>query len=303
MHQDITLLNNEFAIDGQISFRELDNGFIIADIQNSNSTGSIALQGAHLLSWTPAAEKPVIWISGEAEFAKGKSIRGGIPICWPWFGAHTSQPSWPAHGFARTSLWQVSSTRSLENGDNSISLILNTTGNNPMWPWQCSCELTVRLGSELEIEITTTNNSHENITISQALHTYFAIGDIHQTSVHGLNGRPYLDKPEGFRRKQQFGPIIFNHEVDRVYLQTPDECLIEDQDTGRMISIEKSGSDSTIVWNPWADRAAEMGDLGENGYKSMLCVESANAAEDVVLILPGGTHTLAVRYHVEMIEK
>jgi len=297
MNQDITILNRDFAIDGQISFSTLADGFIVADVQNKHCTASIALQGAHLLSWTPAGEEAVIWMSEDAKFTTGKSIRGGIPVCWPWFGAHGSEASFPAHGFARTSIWEITGSRTLDDGRNRLSFRLQG-GNQLMWPYSTTCDLHFTLGTTLETEITTINNSEESIIIGQALHTYFAIGDIHKTSVHGLDGRRYLDKPDGFKAKQQIGPITFNGEVDRVYLQTADECLIEDEELNRIISIEKTGSASTIVWNPWEERAAEMGDLGDDGYKNMLCVESANAAEDVVSIAAGGTHSLKVRYSI-----
>ncbi len=130
------------------------------------------------------------------------------------------------------------------------------------------------------------------------MHTYFAVGDIRSTAVHGLDSRPYLDKVDGFRQKTQQGPITFGTETDRIYLQTTGKCRIEDRELNRTIHIEKSGSASTVVWNPWRERAAAMGDLGEDGYLSMLCVESANAADDVVRIGSGCSHTLSVRYRV-----
>lgn len=298
MNQGLSSLNEQFTIDTRISFSDWGDGFIVANIKNEHCTASIALQGAHLLSWTPKNEQPVIWMSPDAQFAKGKSIRGGIPVCWPWFGAHSSEPSFPAHGFARTSIWQVNTTTSLEDSSSFISLRLSTDGNNPLWPLETVCQLDITFGKTLDMKLTTHNNSNQIITVEQALHTYFAVGDIRKTTVSGLDNRPYLDKPDGFKRKQQNGPISFVAETDQVYLETKDDCLIEDRSLNRTIQIKKSGSASTIVWNPWHNRATEMGDLGKDGYLTMLCVESANAAEDVVTINAGGTHTLSVSYSI-----
>jgi len=298
MEQNITALNERFAIQGEISFSDIGGGFMVADIDNEHCTASIALQGAHLLSWTPKNEQPVIWMSPDALFTKGKSIRGGIPVCWPWFGAHVNESSFPAHGFARTSSWQVITTDSLEDGGSHISFRLDTSGDSPLWPHITTCKLDIKLGKTLEMALTTDNNGDKPVTIGQALHTYFAVGDIRSTTVHGLDGRPYLDKPDGFRRKLQHGAISFSTETDRIYLETTDECLIEDQTLNRIIHIEKSGSASTIVWNPWQKRAEQMGDLGNDGYLNMLCVESANAADDVATINSGCSRTLKVHYSI-----
>lgn len=302
MNQDITLLNNQFAIGEQLSFRDAGNGFIVVDLNNSQCSASIALSGAHLLSWTPTGEQPVIWMSEDAQFINGKSIRGGIPVCWPWFSAHDSESDFPAHGFARTSIWHVKSTASTE--DNTLIVLqLQTEANAKIWPYQCSCEIRFDIGRELKIELTTMNNDHQPFTVGEALHSYFAIADIRNTSVSGLEKCSYLNKPTGFSRHDQVGPITFSDEVDRVYLNTTADNLIEDREMRRTIRINKSGSDSTIVWNPWLERAAEMGDLGENGYLGMLCVESANAAENVVTIDPGARHSLSVRYKIEAIKE
>jgi len=299
MNQDISVLNDRFAIGNRINFRDIGDGFMVANIANRHCSASIALQGAHLLSWTPSGQQPVIWMSDDAQLRKGKSVRGGIPVCWPWFGAHDSERSFPAHGFARTSMWNVRSTKLLANDGCYISFQLAVAANHPLWPHPTLCELRMTLGTTLEIQLITTNHGDEAMTISQALHTYFAVGDIRSVSVLGLDGCAYLDKPDEFKQKQQHGPVTFNDEVDRIYLDTADDCLIIDPIHQRNIRIAKTGSASTIVWNPWQQRAAAMGDMGEGGYLTMLCVESANAADDRVEIKSGSSHTLSVRYSIE----
>ena len=299
MNQNLSALNNRFAIEDRISFHDPGDECIIADITNRHCSASIALQGAHLLSWIPAGQQPVIWMSDDARLRKGKSIRGGIPVCWPWFGAHDPENSFPAHGFARTSMWNVTTTELLADDSCRISFKLAVAANPPLWPHATQCELHVTLGATLDMQLITTNRSDEAITVSQALHTYFAVSDIRSVSLLGLDGCPYLDKPDDFKRKQQHGPVIFNDEVDRIYLDTTDDCLIKDPVHQRSIRIAKAGSASTIVWNPWQQRADAMGDMGDDGYLTMLCVESANAADDRIEIQPESSHTLSIRYSIE----
>jgi len=157
-------------------------------------------------------------------------------------------------------------------------------------------EYCLTIGRSLTLELSTTNHSDQDLTLGQALHTYFAVDDIAQTNVVGLDGKAFLDKPEGFALKTQTGPVTFSAEVDRIYLDTPDSVVINDGK--RKITVIKQGSHSTVVWNPWQAVAEKMGDLGKDGYRKMLCVESANAAEDVVTIQPGKCHTLRVVYEI-----
>ena len=288
----------------------------LIEIQNKHASATISLQGAHLLSWQPVNEKQsVIWLSEDALFAPGKSIRGGIPVCWPWFGAHPSHADYPAHGFARTSLWQIVSATPLDTGETQITFKLDTRElNEPintMWPQPTVVEYSLTIGRSLILELTTTNHSDQAITLGQALHTYFAVDDIAQTTVEGLDGKTYLDKPQNFARKTQTGPVTFNAEVDRIYLDDVQDVLVSREagmpgatsvvinDSKRKITISKQGSRSTVVWNPGQAVAEKMGDLGKDGYQKMVCVESANAAEDVVSIQPGNSHSLHVEYDIE----
>ncbi|MCW8900988.1 MAG: D-hexose-6-phosphate mutarotase [Gammaproteobacteria bacterium] len=299
---DINDLNKNFSINShqQLSFKLGEGGIPNVEIVNDYASALISLQGAHVLSWKPKGEEDVIWLSSDATFAMGKSVRGGVPICWPWFGAHESVASFPAHGFARTVLWPVIKTTALESGETQIIFRLDTSELDEklqaMWPQATVAEYRITIGKTLTFELISFNNSADAITIGQALHTYFNIDDISQTTVTGLEGKDYLDKTRDFERKNQSGPITINEEVDRVYLQTADDIVIDD--SKRKIHIEKHGSSSTVVWNPWKEVADKMGDLGKAGYRHMLCVESANAAEDVVSILPGESHTLQVTYKI-----
>ncbi len=277
-----------------------EGGIPVVKIQNRHASALISLQGAHLLSWIPKGEEEVIWLSEDAKFSPGKSVRGGIPVCWPWFGAHETNPDYPAHGFARTTNWQILSTEALDDGGTRVSF---TTQPQPatqaMWPAETTVQLQLTIGNKLEMEIITHNNGSKPITIGQALHTYFRVGDVSNVSLHGLDDTGYLDKLDGFTHKHQRGPLNFIEEVDRIYLDTTSECVIEDKALNRNIVIIKCGSHSTVVWNPWQETASKMGDLGEQGYKKMLCVESSNAAEDIVTIEPGKVYQLWVQYSVQ----
>lgn len=295
-------LNQQFAInkDNHLLFKTGKGNIPVVEIKNEHSSAIISMQGAHVLSWIPAGEEEVIWLSEDAKFAPGKSVRGGIPICWPWFGAHESNASFPAHGFARTVYWQVISTEALEDGDTRI--IFSTKPlpeNEQMWPPQTNVQYQLTVGKKLHMELITHNEGSETITIGQALHTYFNIGDISKVLVHGLDDTKYLDKMDNFKQKRQHGPVVIDREVDRIYLDTITDCVIEDKALNRNIVINKCGSRSTVVWNPWQATASKMGDLGVDGYKKMLCVESCNAATDVVHIKPGKAHHLLVHYSVK----
>lgn len=299
---DAEQLNKVFALHdtaNSLSFKTGEGGIPVVEITNQHASASISLQGAHLLNWKPEGEDEVIWLSEKATFAPGKSVRGGIPICWPWFGAHESNPDFPAHGFARTVNWQVLKTRALDDGTTSIRFTTQPQSDNQkMWPKDTTVEYKITVGKKLEMELTTHNKGQQSITIGQALHTYFNVGDIGKVLIYGLDETTYLDKLAGFKRKQQRGPITIIEEVDRIYLNTKTDCVIDDQSLKRNIVIVKCGSHSTVVWNPWEATARKMGDLGEDGYKKMLCVESCNAAEDVVTIKPGKSHHLWVQYDV-----
>lgn len=303
---NIEQLNQDYSLQnsiGSLNFKVGEGDIPLVQIQSQHTNALISLQGAHLIKWQPTGEDDVIWLSENASFAPGKSIRGGIPVCWPWFGAHESDDSYPAHGFARTEHWRVTNTQQLTSGEIQITFALETKSLNKsiqrMWPHTTIAVYTLTIGRALTLELTTHNASKHTITLGQALHTYFNVEDVSHTTIYGLEGKNYLDKPDNFKLKTQSGPITITQEVDRIYLGTPDDIIIDDKN--RKIIIRKQGSQSTIVWNPWKEVADKMGDLGKAGYLKMLCVESANAAEDIITIAPGKQHQLRVVYEVESI--
>ncbi|MDX8409835.1 MAG: D-hexose-6-phosphate mutarotase [Mariprofundales bacterium] len=299
MATTIPTLNSDFGIDGQLAFRDAGEGFIVIDIDNSHCTASIAMQGAHLMTWAPTGKQPVIWMSPVAKLAPGKSIRGGVPICWPWFGPHASEPAFPGHGFARTTAWHVIATAALDDGSTRIHFRI-TNIKKDQWPHQAPAEIIMVVGATLTMELITENQGEETITVGDALHSYFCVQDVRKVTIRGLDGCDYLDKVGTPTRRSQQGDVTIGEEVDRIYLDQGQDVVIEDPGLKRAIRIEKRDSHSTIIWNPWLEKCQSMGDFGsDDGYLGMVCVESANAAEDVVQLKPGKKHSLWVRYSVE----
>ena len=298
---DSATLNQNFAITGHLEFIQDAGGLIIARINNKHAHADIALQGAHVMTFQPKGGQPVIWLSPAAKLVQGKSIRGGVPICWPWFGAHATDSSFPGHGFARTVPWQVEASEALPDGGTRLAFAL-PQGSIPaaQWPHACRARYVVTVGKTLTVELITENTGETAFEIGEALHTYFAISDVDDMSISGMEGCTYLDKVGAAQSRTQQGAIKISAEVDRIYLDTEADCLIEDRGWNRRIRIAKRGSRSNVVWNPWIEKSAKMGDFGsDTGYRGMVCVESANAASNVVTVAAGVTHTLRVEYSVE----
>lgn len=290
-------LQQQHGISGILDFSEPSPGYFVAEVGNPHATARIALQGAHLLTFQPNGAESLIWLSPEAKLANGKSVRGGVPVCWPWFGPHASEKGYPGHGFARTVPWRLERASQLGDGRTELELVLQgNEASREQWPHASELRQRITIGQSLNHELITTNLTDQPLTIGQALHTYFQVGDLRQCHIASLEGCEFIDKVAGMSRAQQQGPIRFNGEVDRIYLDTPARCEIVDPALKRRIVIQAEGSHSTVVWTPWEEKAAQMGDLGPNGYLNMVCVETANAAEDVVTIAPGAQHRMVANY-------
>ena len=297
---DYAALNKRFAIPGQLDFAPGPGGLAVAEVSNVHASAMIALQGAHVMTWAPRTQQPVIWLSKATKFAPGKSIRGGVPICWPWFGPHATEAKFQGHGFARTVMWEVVKTDTLRDGATRLTFrIVQDDATRAQWPHATEALNIITIGRSLDIELVTRNTGNAAVTIGDAFHTYFEVGDIRRCTIHGLGNCPYLDKVDGGKKKQQTGPVIIDGEVDRIYLDSTADVLIDDPTLNRRIRVSKRGSRSTVVWNPGIEKAMKMGDFGDNGHLNMVCVESTNAADDVVQIPAGGEHRLWVRYSVE----
>ena len=290
---DLAALNQRFAIPDHVHFKQGPGELVFAEVANALAEATIALQGAHVMTFQPRGQAPVLWLSQFAKFAPGKSIRGGVPVCWPWFGPHEKEATFPAHGFARTVPWQILETAVTKEGATFLKFgLIETAATHAQWPHASSVEILVTVGATLHVEMITQNKGAESFVLGEALHTYFHVSDVADMAILGLEGCDYLDKVENFARKTQRGPIVIESEVDRVYLNTTADCVIEDRGLKRRIRIAKQGSHSTVVWNPWTEKADKMGDFGTQGHRNMVCVETANAMENVITIAPGTTHSL-----------
>jgi len=296
----IEALNKSFGIASHLQFIEVDGGLTFAEINNAHATASIAIQGAHIATFQPKGEEPIIWLSKLAKFLPGKSIRGGVPICWPWFGAHATDSKLPGHGYARTVMWEVLESKALPDGSTFIRFgIVENDTTRAQWPHASTVQLEATVGKALRVELVTTNTGKAAFQLGEALHTYFHISDVGNMTIRGLEGCEYIDKVGETTRRKQQGGIVIESEVDRVYVNTTADCIIEDKGLKRAIRIKKEGSKSAVVWNPWTEKADKMGDFGPQGHRAMVCVESGNAMENVVTVAPGETHRLVAVYSSE----
>ncbi len=293
-------LNKQFAIAGHLQFIEVDGGLVFAEINNAHATSSIALQGAHIATFQPKGEEPVIWLSKLAKFLPGKSIRGGVPVCWPWFGPHATDSKLPGHGYARTVMWDVLETKALPDGSTFLrfGLVENDT-TRTQWPHASTVQLEATIGKALRVELVTKNTGSASFQLGEALHTYFHISDVGNMTIRGLEGCEYIDKVGETARRTQQGGIVIESEVDRVYVNTTADCVIEDKGLKRAIRISKQGSKSAVVWNPWTEKADKMGDFGKDGHRGMVCVESGNAFDNIITVQAGETHRLVAVYSTE----
>jgi glucose-6-phosphate 1-epimerase len=282
------------SIAGKLQFIEGKGGFPLIEIDNGQAKATISIYAGQVLKFQPAgASHDVMFLSDTAYYQAGKAIKGGVPICWPWFGPDPEGKGRASHGFVRDRLWQVASTASLADGSTQVILgLIDTAETRLIWPYAFNLAIEITVGHTLKIELVTRNTGDQAFSITQALHTYFTVGDISQVSVVGLAGTEYLDKVDGGQTKTQDGAITVSQEVDRVYLNVPATLSIDDRALNRKINIVSTGSKTAIVWNPWSEIAAKMADLGDMDYQRLICVETANAANEVVEVGAGTEYRL-----------
>jgi glucose-6-phosphate 1-epimerase len=287
-------LNERFGHLGVVRFEEAQ-GLVRAVVASPHMEGEVHLQGAHVARYRPAAERhPVLFVSAKSLYAPGKAIRGGVPLIFPWFGAKADNPSAPQHGFARVAPFAVESVWSEPGGGVTVVLRLAADdGTRRAWPHEFVARYRVTMGDALELGFEVENRSAGPFTYEEALHTYLTVGDIRQATIEGLAGTAFIDKVDGFTRKREGrAPIRLAGETDRVYLDTTATCTVDDPVLGRRLVVDKQGSASTVVWNPWAEKAKGLADLGDDEWSRMVCIETANAADNAVTLAPGARHEL-----------
>jgi glucose-6-phosphate 1-epimerase len=261
----------------------------------------LAEQGAQILSYQEWEQPPLIWLSEQAQYHRGQGLRGGVPVCWPWFGdlkrnpqvvqaMHDGSAPPAAHGLVRNLDWQL---EDLEDAGDEVHMSFSVeTDGLPGWPHKARLSLEIRLGQRLQLSLTTENLGKQPLALSQALHTYLAVSDIRQVSVDGLQGCRYIETLEDWQERSQRGALTFAGETDRIYLQTPPQLTLRDPLWQRQIHLRAQGSHSAVLWNPWIDKAQRLTQFAPNAWQDMLCIETANVLQDAVQLAPGAQHRL-----------
>ncbi|MFA9388360.1 MAG: D-hexose-6-phosphate mutarotase [Prolixibacteraceae bacterium] len=292
MEEEIDLLNEQFSIEGEIGFSEQEGDLVYIDVINKYAEATISLYGAHIIQYNPYNTVDVLWMSPASNFEQGKAIRGGIPICFPWFGPHATDANLPAHGFARILPWNVTKTESSPKGETLITLELNSSEETlKYWPYSFKAELDISVGPQLKVELRITNTGQESFEYTSAIHTYFTISQISNIKIEGLQGASYYSGfgKDIFTQESEF--IEIEKEENRRYVNTDSEIILHDPVFRRKIKTSKQGSKVTVVWNPWSETVKTMSDIPEDGYETFVCIEPANSYDDFVKLAPGEKHS------------
>jgi glucose-6-phosphate 1-epimerase len=278
-----------------------NGGLPCARVRGARADAEIYLHGGHVTRWQPHGAEPVLFLSRRAMYAAGKAIRGGVPLVFPWFGPHPTDPQRPMHGFARTRPWRLLTTAPGPGGATVIELALeDDEATRALWPSAFSLRYRVAVGATLTLALEVVNTSTSPFTLETALHTYLAVGDVEAVSIHGLEAARYIDKTDGMARKRQGADALrLSDETDRIFVGTRERCVVDDPALRRRLVIDKAGSATTVVWNPWATKAASIADLEPDDWRRMVCVETANAADDALSLAPGARHVTSASLSVE----
>ena len=295
-------LDREFGIAGVAHVLEGNGGLTAVRINTPVARGEMYLHGAHVTSWKPGDAQEVLFLSPHSEWKDGRAIRGGVPICFPWFGDKADDPHAPAHGFVRTKEWQLESV-SHEGNMVTVGMFTESGEDTRKW-WQADFRLVYRatFGSELTLELIMTNAGPAPLRFEEALHAYFHVGDAREALVSGLDGVQYLDKTDAFRQKMQAGDVVITSETDRVYLDTEHPLELRDSVLQRGTTVTKKNSQTTVVWNPWVDKARALADLGEDQWTRMLCIETSNVDDFAIDLAPRQQHSMKATVRVSSCE-
>jgi glucose-6-phosphate 1-epimerase len=291
-------LNRRFGIPG-IAEVVAGNGSLPRVVITSAATiGEIYLHGAHVTSWRPVGAEEAFFVSSKSRWENGKAIRGGIPVCFPWFGDKAGDPKAPAHGFVRTKSWQLDS---IADTGEAVAVTMSTASDDstkPWWPADFLLALRASFGSDLVVELTLTNTGSSSLRFEEALHAYHNVEDVRRARVNGLDSAHYLDKTDEYREKAQTGDVTIAAETDRVYLDTQSKVELLDPVLRRRIEIQKENSLTTVIWNPWEKKASAMSDLGDGEWTRMFCVETSNVLGYAVEVAPGQQHQMSATLRV-----
>jgi len=290
--------NERFGIQGVAEIVSGQGGLAVVRVSTEAATAEVYLHGAQVTSWKPTGAGEVLFVSAQSLFVDGKAIRGGIPICFPWFRGKADDAKAPAHGVVRTKEWEL--TGIAQEGD-EVTVTLATESDEASrkwWPHEFRAEYRVRVGKELGLALTVTNTGGTAMRFEEALHTYHRVGDAEQLRVTGLDGTAYLDNMDGNREKRQAGDVIFTAPTDNAYLNTTGALEVVDPVLRRRIRTEKGNSLTTVVWNPWREGAKALADLGDDEWREMACVEASNIISYAVELDAGEKHTMTAALSV-----
>ena len=285
-------LDRSLGIPGRARVVAGNGGLAKVQVTIPMAAGEIYLHGAHVTSWKPAGTEEVFFVSPNSLWQDGHAIRGGIPICFPWFGDKADDPHAPAHGFVRTKEWKLEGIAA--EGD-TVSVEMSTESDaatQPRYPSQFRLVYRVTFGAQLVLALIMFNTGDKPLRFEEALHAYHNVGDVTRASIVGLGGTDYLDKTDSYRRKTQVGDVTITRETDRVYLDTTHAIAVKDPVLQRRIEINKYNSRTTVVWNPWIEKSRALSDLGQDQWKGMLCIETSNVGDFAVQLAPGQQHSL-----------
>ena len=288
----IAEFNQRFSIPGVAEIDAGNGGLPRISITTAAATAEIYLHGAQVTSWRPTGGDEVIFLSGQSQFAAGRAIRGGIPICFPWFRNKVDDPKAPSHGFVRTKAWQLDA---IERTGDAVTVTLSTGSDESTraaWAYEFRLVHRVTVGAELVQELVMSNTGAVALRFEEALHTYFRVGDAASVRIRGLEGVRYLDNTANNAEKQQLGEIVFTGPTDRAYQETTHAVEILDPVLRRSIRLVKESSRTTVVWNPWIEGAHSLADLGDDEWRSMACVEGSNIRAFAVELAAGQQHTM-----------
>jgi glucose-6-phosphate 1-epimerase len=291
-------LNEKFGLPGIAEIVEGEGNLPKIRVTTSAATAEIYLHGAQVISWIPAHSSEVLFLSKQSHWQEGKAIRGGIPICYPWFRSKADDPKAPSHGVVRTTAWQIESIT--QQADIVvISLVITASdATRKFWPYDFHLEHRITVGSELKLELIIRNTGTRSFKIEEALHTYFRVGEVEQVSVSGLDGVVYLDNVHNNTENTQHGDLAMSGPTDNAYIDTTSTLTIIDPALKRKLITEKTNSSTTIAWNPWQQGATSLSDLGDEEWHEMICVEASNILHSAVDVAPAAEHIFAATLRV-----
>ncbi|MGB6689122.1 MAG: D-hexose-6-phosphate mutarotase [Terracidiphilus sp.] len=289
----IDALNRRFGVSGISQVVPGNGGLPKVCVTTRAASAEIYLHGAQVTAWRPAGAEEAIFLSEHSRWEDGRAIRGGIPICFPWFRAKADDAKAPAHGFVRTREWRLDSVTAQEDG--SVIAIFSTESDESTrrwWTHEFRLVLRVTIGSALHLELTASNTGSAPLRFEEALHTYFRVAEVESVRIRGLDGVRYLDNTDGNREKIQSGEVAIAAPTDNAYLNTHEAIELVDPILHRSLRTGKENSATTIVWNPWQQGAAALSDLGKDEWRQMTCVEASNILGAAVTLAPGEQHTM-----------